>query len=204
MLFTSKVLTLCLNKSWIPIGTKSVADAISCLYSGDYQALHIQEVNGDPIFEVLTWEDWIRIPVSENDLSISSVKMTIKIPTVIICKNYNAIPMLEVKLNHERIAERDNYTCQYSGKKFHPDEVKKKASIDHIIPRSRGGKDSWDNLVLCDKDINSMKANKTPEEAGLKLIRKPSLKPYKAPYQSSIRNINHYSWKHFIIQKNEQ
>jgi 5-methylcytosine-specific restriction endonuclease McrA len=204
MLFTSKVLTLCLNKSWIPIGTKSVADAISCLYSGDYQALHIQEVNDEPIFEVLTWEDWIRITVSENDLSISSVKMTIKIPTVIICKNYNAIPMLEVKLNHERIIERDNYTCQYSGKKFHPDEVKKKASIDHIIPRSRGGKDSWDNLVLCDKDINSMKANKTPEEAGLKLIRKPSLKPYKVPYQSSIRNINHYSWKHFIIEKNEQ
>ena len=103
MLFTSKVITLCLNKSWIPIGTKSVADAISCLYSGDYQALHIQENNGDPIFEVLSWEDWIRVPVSENDLSISSVRITIKIPTVIICKNYNAIPMLEVKINSDRI-----------------------------------------------------------------------------------------------------
>jgi len=204
MLLTSKIITLCLNKSWIPIGTKSVADAISCLYSGDYQALHIQENNGDPIFEVLSWEDWIHIPVSENDLPISSMKMTIKIPTVIICKNYNAIPMPEVKLSHDRITERDNYTCQYSGKKFSPDEVKKKASIDHIIPRSRGGKDSWDNLVLCDKEINSMKGNKTPEEAGLKLIKKPSSKPCKVPYQSSIRNIDHYSWKHFIIQKNEQ
>ena len=77
MLFTSKVITLCLNKSWIPIGTKSVADAISCLYSGDYQALHIQENNGDPIFEVLSRDDWIRVPVSENDLSISSVKSII-------------------------------------------------------------------------------------------------------------------------------
>jgi len=203
MLIAGKVFTLCLNKSWIPIGTKSVADAISCLYSGNYQALNIQEDSGEPIFEVLSWEEWARIPISKKDLTISSVKMTIKIPTVIISKNYNAIPMLEVKLNSDRIAERDDYTCQYSGRKFTPEEVKKKASIDHIIPKSRGGRHSWDNLVLCDKNINSVKSNKTPEEAGLKLIRRPSAKPYKIPYQSSIRNINHSSWKYFIIQKDE-
>lgn len=203
MLVTGKVITLCLNKSWIPIGTKCVADAISALYAKEYFAVNIEENGDDPKFQVLNWDEWIKIPTKEEDFCVSSVKLKIKVPTIIIAKNYNQIPMLEVRLTYENIIERDKYTCQYSGRKFSPEEVKYKADIDHIIPRSRGGKDSWENLVLCDKEINSMKGNRTPEEAGLKLIRKPSTKPFKVPFQSSLKKINHKAWKHFIIQKDE-
>jgi hypothetical protein len=203
MLLTSKVITLCLNKSWIPIGTRSVAEAVSDLFSKNYLAVNIEEDDGAPIFSTYTLEEWMKIPITENDLYISSIKIKLKVPVAIITKNFNKVPLLETKLNYDRIVERDNYTCQYSGRKFSKEEARINGSIDHIIPKSRGGKDSWENLVFCDKDINLAKSNKTPEEAGLKLIKKPSSVAYKLPFQLMLKNINHKSWKHFIINKNE-
>ena len=81
-----------------------------------------------------------------------------------------------------------------TGRKLRPSE----GNIDHIVPRSRGGKTSWENCVLADKRINSRKGNRLPEEIGLRLLR-PPFAPREVPTSALIRN--HYSvrdWEHFI------
>lgn len=199
MFIADKVTTLCLNKSWIPIGTKTAGEAISSLFSGNYFAVHVEEQDGEPNFFTYSLDEWLKIKPTENDLYINSVRLKVRVPVVIVTKNFNQIPLIETKLSYSRISERDNYTCQYTGRKFSREEAKINGSIDHVIPRSRGGKESWENLVFCDKDVNLAKSNKTPEEAGLKLLKKPSSVAFKIPISLTIKNKNNKYWDYFII-----
>ena len=92
------------------------------------------------------------------------------------------------------IWERDGGVCQYTGRKLSP----KEGNIDHVVPRSRGGKTSWDNCVLAHREINSRKADRLPHEAGLRL-RKPPVAPRVVPASALIRN--HHGvrdWEHFL------
>lgn len=200
MVLSDKTLTLCLNKNWLPIGVKTVGEAICCIYSKEYLAIDIFQEDGEVSFNPCGWNEWINLPIREDDLVISSVKLKIKIPTVILTNNYSGIRKVKKKLSNKSIMERDNYTCQYSGKKFSEQDAAKFGSIDHIIPKSRNGDYSWENLVFCDKEVNIKKANRTPEEAGLKLLKKPSGGLYETPFYSSIKKMYHKNWNHFIIK----
>ena len=125
---------------------------------------------------------------------IATVKQHIRVPTVIVSLNYSKVPKREPKLTSAAIMERDNHTCQVTGIKL----PKHKLNIDHIIPKSKGGVNDWKNMVSMSKEINSKKGNKTLEEAGLKLIKQPR-KPNAIPICATIKDIRHYTWKHFII-----
>lgn len=115
------------------------------------------------------WEDWIKLPVRDYDLSIRTAKTEIRVPSIVICTNYNRIPEITPKLSKKNVMLRDNYTCQFSGVQYPPNEL----NIDHVIPRSKGGPNTWENLVTCHKSINTKKGDKTLKEVGLKLIRSP-------------------------------
>jgi 5-methylcytosine-specific restriction endonuclease McrA len=91
----------------------------------------------------------------------SSVKEYVK-PLIIRLLSYVRFKTRSVRLNRKRIYKRDNNQCVYCG-------VEKNLTIDHIIPRSRGGKNSWINLVTCCSHCNLKKANKTPEESNMKM-----------------------------------
>ncbi len=93
----------------------------------------------------------------------------IPFPVVIRLKNYTRIPVRMQILNRKNILARDHYTCQYCDKRLPASEL----TLDHIMPSSRGGKDSWANLVACCVGCNRKKADKTPEEAGMMLRHKP-------------------------------
>jgi 5-methylcytosine-specific restriction endonuclease McrA len=156
---------LVLNKNWQAINTTKICDAISMIYSGAATGLHIsEEKNMIPMI----WQDWINLPCNDN-FYIGTINGKIKIPKIIILCNFNKIPKKRPRFTANNLKLRDNCTCQYTGKKLGPND----GNIDHIIPKSRGGKTDWYNCVLSHKDINSLKADKTPEEAGLCLIRKP-------------------------------
>jgi 5-methylcytosine-specific restriction endonuclease McrA len=89
---------------------------------------------------------------------------------------------------------RDNGICQYTGKKLKTNE----GNIDHIVPKSRGGKSDWNNCVLSHKDVNAFKANKTPEEVGLKLIKTPKT-PVSMPVSFYIKNTHQIKeWDMFL------
>ena len=107
----------------------------------------------------------------------------------------NKVPKRRPKLSAKGIWERDGGHCQYTGRKLAPQE----GNIDHVVPRSRGGVTSWENCVLADKRINSLKGNRLPEEVGLQLKKKPQT-PRELPVSSFIRNAHNIEdWEHFLV-----
>ncbi len=95
-----------------------------------------------------------------------TVHGAIRVPTVIVAVNYARVPKKRPKLCARAIRERDGNRCQYTGALLRPDE----GSLDHVVPRSRGGPDTWENLVWSSKQVNTRKGNRLPHEAGLKLL----------------------------------
>lgn len=89
------------------------------------------------------------------------------VPTVIRLRNYIKIPHKEIPLTRKNLMYRDHYSCQYCGVKS------VSLTIDHVIPRSKGGTDSWDNVVACCQSCNVKKGNRTPKEANIRLLKQP-------------------------------
>ena len=154
---------LILNKNWSAIGVRNIKKCI--LMVCRERAMFVDSED----YSIYTWEEWIEIPVKEKERGISTTRGKIKIPKVVLLTFYKDFPIYIPKFTKRNVFLRDKYKCQYSGKKV----SKKDADIDHVIPLSRKGKNTWDNTVVCSKKINRMKGNKTPEEAGLKLLKKP-------------------------------
>jgi 5-methylcytosine-specific restriction endonuclease McrA len=158
---------LVLNKNWQAIGIKTPADTFAMLMTDSATALNIQ---GTDNMTPLKWKDWIKLPINEDDLFVQTVKQKIKIPKVIVLCRFDKVPKKRPRFSQKNIWIRDNFTCQYTGKKLKPGE----GNIDHVVPRSRGGVTTWENCVLACRQINAKKANYTPDEAGLKLLKPPT------------------------------
>lgn len=170
---------LILNKNWLPINTTTPKHSFALLYNNNAKSLNF---NKDGNMELVDWNEWSRLDAS-GDWFVKTVQGGIKIPKVIVLNYFDKIPRQVIKFTQKNLWERDNYTCQYTGKKIN----KYDGNIDHIVPRSKGGKTSWANCVLAHKDINARKANNTPEEVGLKLLKKPN-EPRIMPVSFYIRN----------------
>ena len=115
-------------------------------------------------------------------------------PTVIVALNYAKVPKKRPKLCARTIRERDGNRCQYTGVMLRPEE----GNIDHVVPRSRGGKDAWENCVWSSKSVNSKKGNRLPHEAGLKLLKQP-VAVREMPVTALIRNTHGIpDWEPFV------
>lgn len=168
---------LVLNRSWQPVGVLRLEKALAKLLSehkdGEPKATIVDCAND---FRTMTWKDWSLLKPSEGEESMRSVNATFRIPSVIKLTRYDKIPNHRVHYCRKTIYKRDNFTCQYCGEKPGSSEL----SIDHVIPRSRGGLTTWDNCVLACVSCNTRKADRTPAQAGMKLLRQPR-KPRSAP-----------------------
>lgn len=178
MSILNKLCVLELNKSWHPISLKTPKSTMVNFCTGNLQALDLEWSEDDveqgnfsnPLnLTPVKWEDWINLPIRDYDFSIKTVGGDIRVPNIVICSEYNKVPSFSPKLSKKNIMLRDNFTCQFSGVEYD----KKELNIDHVIPKSKGGKNTWENLVTCHKSVNTKKGNKTPEECGFFLIRKP-------------------------------
>ena len=195
-------IVLHLNRNWQVIGYRSIRESITAMNSApggaDKAALGVDvtyDVNGKASYNPLPWEEWLKLPIREGDKVIHTPRLAIRVPTIIIAINFAKVILREPKLSKAAILERDGYICQYSGKKLFRSQL----DIDHPHPKSRGGKDSWENMVACDKKINRKKKDKFPHEAGLKLIKDPK-KPLAKPI-AAIVPLKHKDWKPFLINK---
>jgi 5-methylcytosine-specific restriction endonuclease McrA len=188
-----KTTVLVLNRNWQAINIKTPADALSMMYTDNATAL---DILGEDNMVPRRWKEWIELPYNNSYDYISTTNYKVRLPKVIILCNYDKIPIRRPKFSINGVWSRDNGICQYTGKKLSKNE----GNIDHIIPKSRGGKSDWHNCVLSHKKINSIKADKTPEECGLKLIRKPSV-PKQIPTSFYIKNtFNIKEWEPFLYK----
>ena len=127
--------------------------------------------------------DWVR-----------TVRFEIAVPRIIRVLTYSRLPRQEVKLNRRNIYARDASRCQYCGKRFSTSEL----SLDHVVPRSRGGEQTWENIVCCCVKCNVRKGGRTPDEAGLKLVQRP-VKPRRSPVINiKLSDSKYHSWRQFL------
>ncbi len=103
---------------------------------------------------------------------VHSSRAAVRLPSVIRLLEYRRIPHQSRSLSRKNILMRDRYTCQYCGKTLNSNEL----TLDHVMPRSRGGETSWENLVACCHPCNNRKGSRTPDEAHMRLARPP--RPY--------------------------
>ena len=127
--------------------------------------------------------DWVRC-----------VKFDIAVPRIIRLLFYDRLPRQPVKFNRRNIFARDRNRCQYCGRRYASSEL----SLDHVVPRSRGGGATWDNIVCCCVRCNVRKGGLLPREAGMKLISEP-VKPKRSPILTLRLSSEKYaSWKQFL------
>jgi len=160
--------TLVLNRLYIPCHIVSWKRSISLLYQDIALSL-------DQDLIPYGYEDWVEyttLPTFDETYYnyVHSITKTVAVPDILVLKNYDKLPRRDVKFTRENIIHRDHYKCAYCGKKFKRDNL----TIDHIIPKSRGGNNSWKNTITSCKPCNNSKANRTPREAGLKLLYAPT------------------------------
>ena len=125
---------------------------------------------------------------------VRTVRFEIAVPRVIRLLTYDRLPKTRVRLNRRNLFARDANRCQYCGKRFKTTEL----SIDHVVPRSRGGRTTWANVVCACMKCNVRKGGRTPPEAGLHLVREP-VQPRFSPVISLHAGSEKYrSWKQFL------
>jgi 5-methylcytosine-specific restriction endonuclease McrA len=182
---------LVLNRHWQPIHVRTPADAFCQMAANTATAL---DIGGDGPLRPVGWSEWIVLPVREQDVAVQTVRGKVRVPTVIVAVNFAKVPKSRPKLCARTIRERDGNRCQYSGRLLKPNE----GSLDHVVPRSRGGRDSWENLVWAAKEVNNRKADRLPHEADLKLLTVPRA-PRELPASATIRNVHGVpDWQWFI------
>lgn len=184
---------LVLNSGWLPIGVKRLKEAISAVYENkDWQLVQIDYIDDEPLIQPVGWNDWMYLDVPEYCKGIHTIRGIIRQPTVIISKTYSKVNFCKLRPNKRGIYDRDRGVCQYTGKKL----TRSNCSIDHIVPKSRGGKNTWENMVLCDKEVNNKKGSKLPDEFYLQVIKEPK-SPGPLPMVEIITT-KHRDWEYFI------
>ena len=180
--------TLVLNRNWQPVAVSTVARALIKVWNESARIV-------DPSnFQIYGWEDWSLLCPADVDPVIRTQWLTLKVPEVITLTRYDRLPVKIVAFSRRNVFKRDGFMCQYCGCKPGSEEL----TIDHVMPRSRGGLSSWKNCVLACIDCNTRKANRTPEQAHMPLRGTPThpqWNPVYAPHGVRIE-----SWSKFVSE----
>ena len=143
-------------------------------------------------YQLYDWNDWGLIMPEVGEPAIQTVNRQFRAPEVVALTEFDRFPKAAVTFNRRNIFKRDRFTCQYCGKQPAADDL----TIDHVLPRSRGGKSTWTNCVLACFRCNHRKADRLPDEAGMKLKKVP-IQPNWNPTFSR-HNLRIESWQKFI------
>ena len=178
--------TLVLNRSWQPVNVASVARALVMVWSDTAKVV-------DPAdYQLYDWDDWSALEPGHEESCIRSVSQRFRVPEVITLTRFNRLPTTTVAFSRRNLFKRDRFMCQYCGRKPKPDEL----TIDHVVPRSRGGGSSWENCVLACTRCNHAKADRALNQTGMKLLKKPTHPNWNPIY--SQHSTRYESWSKFI------
>jgi 5-methylcytosine-specific restriction endonuclease McrA len=148
----------------------------------------------------LWFEEKVEIVTEYSDFELKSVSLTIKCPAVVRLLQYVRGKKHRVKFSRVNVFSRDKYECQYCGASPGTPNL----TFDHVLPRSRGGTTVWENIVTCCLPCNAKKGSKTPEEARMKLLKKP-VKPTWTPGSKMTFALPHApdEWRDFLYWNGE-
>ena len=178
---------LVLNRLFQAIQVTSVRRAFCLLYKGDARAVQ-------PDYSTYDWENWVDIPVQPRDEFLATPGLRVKIPRVVILIHFDRLPPHDVRFTRKNVYLRDRNRCQYCRRSFTTREL----NLDHVVPLSRGGKSTWENVVCCCLECNGKKGNLLPTEAGLRLHKRP-IKPTWYPLiRISFRGPTYETWRSFL------
>lgn len=148
----------------------------------------------DEEYRTYDFSSWSELAVEAHHETVGLVNRLIRVPRVILLQIFDKLPRKTVRFSRLNIYLRDNSTCQYCGKKFSRNDL----NLDHVIPRFRGGQSVWENVVCSCLDCNRQKGGRTPTEARMKLIRKPSRPRWNLFVDLPHRPIRYEAWKPFL------
>lgn len=187
---------LVLNRAYVAVHVINVRRAFSLLCRDLAEVIHIE----DGQYANYTFESWREIGELRREFRephedwIRSVNFEIQVPRVIRLLAFDRVPKQTIRFNRRNLFARDGNRCQYCGKHFPTSEL----SLDHVIPKSRNGPTSWDNIVCSCVSCNVKKGGRTPQEAHMRLIRNPT-KPKRSPLLAiKLGNPKYESWKTFL------
>jgi len=178
--------TLVLNRSWQPVHVTTVARSLILLWNDAARVVDPED------YQALTWDDWAKREPAEGVPCIRSARLKLPVPEVIALANYDRLPSTAITFSRRNVGKRDHYTCQYCGDQPGVETI----TIDHVIPRSQGGTSSWTNCVAACEPCNARKADRTPEQAGMKLRHRPVRPEWKPFYAAQGGRIE--SWARFV------
>jgi 5-methylcytosine-specific restriction endonuclease McrA len=190
---TQKVLVL--NSGYEVVRTITVRRALTLLLKSAAEVIHVDENDKFCTYDFKSWKDMSEFKAEFDKTEnrwLKCVKYELLLPQVIRLTKYNKYFKPTLKFNRHNIFIRDGNKCQYCGKKFKMAEL----TIDHIVPRIRGGKANWLNIVCACFKCNVKKGGRTPIEAGMALIKQP-IEP-KGNVTFGVDVAKYASWKHFV------
>ena len=190
------VSVLVLNRLYLAVHVVGVRRAFGLLYRQIAEVVHLEEGN----FANYDFQSWREISELKaeyrqpDDDWIRAVNFEIQVPRVIRLLSYDRMPKRSLRLNRHTILARDEHRCQYCGRRFPAGQL----SLDHVIPRSRGGRTTWDNVVCACLTCNVKKGGRTPKEAHMRLVRKP-VRPRRSPLLAlKLDNPKYESWRTWL------
>jgi 5-methylcytosine-specific restriction endonuclease McrA len=185
---------LVLNRLWQAVNVIGARRAFGAAGPGHAQVVHHHEDD----FRTFSMLDWIDFSTSNPPLPswrrCTPRAARIRLPRVILLTFFDKLPCKELKLTRNNVFERDKNTCQYCARVLPREQL----NLDHVIPRDRGGKTTWENIVCSCIKCNTRKANRLPHEAGLRLIRKPVRPKWRPVISLVLGNQHREMWKDFL------
>ncbi|MEM7475744.1 MAG: HNH endonuclease [Planctomycetota bacterium] len=174
----------------------NVRRAMTLLYRGCAEVISIED-GSYMNYEFDAWcevSQLLALEKQPDEDYLQAVGFEIQVPRIIRLTRYDKFPKTTVRFNRKSVFARDDHQCQYCGQKRPLSQL----SLDHVVPRAHGGKTTWENIVCCCLPCNSRKGGRTPAQASMKLLSKPT-KPNNNPAMAiPLDDPKYASWKTFV------
>lgn len=177
---------LVLNRYYQPVHVTSVKRAFAMLYQGVAKAIDSQ-------YRLYEFADWAALSAADHD-TIATISRPIRVPRVLVLSAYEYLPKGRVRFSRLNIYARDADTCQYCGLQLPRSEL----NLDHVVPRSQGGKTSWENVVCSCVECNLQKGGRTPEQANMRLLKKPVRPRWTPFFRGAHKRVTYREWLPFL------
>lgn len=185
---------LVLNRNWQPVHTCTVRRSLHLLCTGHGR---IVQTRGGELFRTHDFPSWVAYSESSPEAEkIHGPSISLNVPKVLVLALYDRLPRLEVKLSRRNVFLRDKFTCQYCAVVFPETQL----NLDHVMPRARGGRTTWENIVTSCFRCNTRKANKLPQEAGMLPRTRPAAPRWKPLFGMTENGLADETWRHFLSE----